>query len=79
MPRPMPILILLRLTVCPPCLRWAERTGLVETGNTVLLTVSIIGTTKVLLSLTAISLASFLIGAFVFGHVGLAFGKCTIH
>lgn len=51
--------------------------AVVETGNTILLTVSIIGTTRVLLLLTGISLASFLIGAFVFGHIGTYLGTSS--
>lgn len=41
-----------------------------QTGNTILLTVSVIGTIRVLLLLTGVSLAAFLGGAFVFGHIG---------
>lgn len=49
-----------------------------ETGNTILLTVSIIGTIRVLLLLTGVSLASFLAGAFIFGHLGTFFGTSPL-
>ncbi|ORY27067.1 hypothetical protein BCR39DRAFT_560167 [Naematelia encephala] len=45
-----------------------------QTGNTILLAVSVIGTHKVLLLLTGVSLACFLFGAFSFGHLGHFFG-----
>lgn len=45
-----------------------------QTGNTILLTVFIIGTVRVLLLLTGVSLASFLGSAFVFGQMGHIFG-----
>ena len=50
----------------------------VETGNTILLTVSAVSTTDALLLLTGVSLASFLLGALIFGHLGHYMGECLI-
>lgn len=46
-----------------------------QTGNTILLAVSALGTTEVLIVLTAISLGTFLTCAGVFGHIGHFMGK----
>jgi hypothetical protein len=46
-----------------------------ETGNTILLTVSTVGTVDVLIMLTGISLGSFLFAAFLFGRLGHYFGE----
>jgi len=50
-----------------------------ETGNTILLTVSALGTIDILLLLTGLSLAAFLLGALIFGHLGHFMGKRTPH
>ena len=47
----------------------------IETGNTILLCVSVVGTVEVIIKLTAISLGGFLTAAFIFGHLGHYFGK----
>jgi uncharacterized membrane protein YoaK (UPF0700 family) len=46
-----------------------------ETGNTILLCVSVVGTVETAIKLTAISLGAFLSAAFIFGHLGHYFGK----
>lgn len=48
-----------------------------ETGNTILLCVSVAGTVSGIIKLTAISLGAFLTAAFIFGHLGHYFGMST--
>jgi hypothetical protein len=47
----------------------------IETGNTILLCVAALGQIRVLLLLTGLSLATFLLGALVFGHLGHIMGQ----
>ncbi|TXT10697.1 hypothetical protein VHUM_02202 [Vanrija humicola] len=45
-----------------------------QTGNAIVLTVAAVGVLRIQVVLTSVSLASFLLCAFVFGHIGLWFG-----
>lgn len=49
-----------------------------QTGNAILLTVAAVGTRKVLVLLTGVSLGGFLGFAFIFGHIGHWFGESTV-
>ncbi|KAL1409229.1 hypothetical protein Q8F55_006062 [Vanrija albida] len=48
-----------------------------QTGNMILLTLAAVGTVPVLLLLTGVSLAGFMLGAFIFGHWGTWAGART--